>query len=80
MTYQNLPISSRIAKIGDDSCDGSRGRPLASIDHDEQLHEVVIDRWAGGLDQEDIATSDGFTNLDIYLAIGKALRLDLSQL
>ena len=32
---------------------------------------MVIHRSAGGLDQEDVAATDGFLNLDVQLTIGK---------
>jgi hypothetical protein len=79
-TYQDLAIGSCIAEIGNDSGDGPRRCPLARVNHNEQLHKVVIHRWAGRLDQEDIAAADGLADLDVYLAVGKAFRLDLSQL
>ena len=52
-----LAVSPGIPKIGHDSCDGASGGPLAGINHDEQLHEGVINRRAGGLDQENITAT-----------------------
>ena len=44
----------------------SRGA-LAGISHDEQLHEVVIDRIGRGLDDENILATDAFA--DHYLGL-----------
>lgn len=53
-----LAICTRVSKVGYDAGDGARGRPLAGVHHDEQLHEVVVDGGAGGLHQEHIAATD----------------------
>jgi hypothetical protein len=50
-----------------------RGGPLAGIHHHQQLHQVIVHRSAGGLDQEHVAAADRFLDLDIELTVGEAL-------
>lgn len=38
-----LLILARIREVGDDSGNASRGGGLASINHDEQLHQSIVD-------------------------------------
>lgn len=47
---------------------GSRAA-FAGRDHDEQLHDGVIDPWATGLDDEDILLPDTLEDLDTRLAL-----------
>ena len=54
--------------------DGAAGRAAARVDHDEELHEIIVDVWrARGLDQEDVAAADGLFDLDVHLAVGELL-------
>jgi hypothetical protein len=53
----------QLTVIGDDGCDGPSAGPLARVNHDKQLHQVVVDGWAGGLNQEHVTTTDGFPHL-----------------
>ena len=54
-------------------CGDLPGRgPLAGIHHDQQLHQVIVHRGAGGLDQKDIAAADRLLNLDVKLAVCEA--------
>jgi hypothetical protein len=41
------------------------------IHHDKQLHQVLVRRGAGRLDDEDIATANVLLDLDVGLAVGK---------
>ena len=50
---------------------------LAGIDHDEELHEVVIDLPAAGLYDVHVLAPDTLPNLHIGLAIGELLGLDI---
>ena len=46
---------------------GAPGR----INHDEQLHDVVVGRVARGLDDENVGTTDVLVNFHKRLAIGE---------
>lgn len=41
------------------------------VDHDQQLHEAIIDvAWCGGLDDEDVLVSDGLAHCDTGFLVG----------
>ena len=75
-----LAVLPGIAEVGDDRRHAARGGALAGIDHDEQLHEAVIDRLAGGVDEEHVAAADGLVQRDGRLAVGERLDLGLAEL
>ena len=58
---------------GDSSCACS----LTCAQSDEQLHEVVIDLAAAGLNNVDVLVADTVANLDASLAISELLQLDV---
>mmetsp|Transcript_3060 Transcript_3060/g.7667 ORF Transcript_3060/g.7667 Transcript_3060/m.7667 type:complete len:347 (+) Transcript_3060:879-1919(+) len=74
-----LAVRARVAVVGDDGGDGARAGALARVNHDQQLHEVVVDGRAGGLHQEHVAAADRLANLHVDLAVRKPLDLDLTQ-
>ena len=41
------------------------------IHHNQEFHQVLIGRWAGGLDDEEVVSSDIFVELHERLTIGK---------
>lgn len=47
--------------------------------HDEQLHQVVVDGAASGLDDEDVLVTDRVANLDVGLPVGELCQLDLAR-
>ncbi len=53
--------------------------PHAAIDHDQQFHQVVVDRRAGRLDDENVAAADVLVDLAGDLAVGKVADLGLSH-
>ncbi len=66
-----LAILPGVAKEGNDRRDPRRARPAGCIHHDEQLHQVLIGRRAGRLDDVNIPAADIFIDLDVGLAIGE---------
>lgn len=52
------------------TCDFVGGAALARRDHDEQLHDGVINPGAPRLDNEDILLSDACEDPDTCLALG----------
>ena len=75
-----LAVLAGIAEIGDHGGDAPGGGPAAGVDHDQQLHEAVIDGLAGGVDEKHVAAADGFVQGDGHLAVGEGLYLRLAQL
>ena len=51
--------------------DAIGARAPRRIHHDEQLHQVLVRRRAGRLNDENVATADVLLDLDVSLAIGK---------
>ena len=47
--------------------------------HDQQLHEVLISRVAGGLDEEDIGAAHVFEQLEMDLAVREPLELGFAE-
>jgi len=74
-----LAVLTGIAKVRDDSGDAAGGSTAAGIDHDQQFHQVIIDGFAGGLDQENIAATDGLFQRNGGLAVGEGLDSALAQ-
>ena len=66
-----LSILAGVAVVGNDGGDAAGGSALEGIDHDEQLHQIIIDGAAGGLDNEHIGAADRFLDGDGDFAIGK---------
>lgn len=56
----------------------SKQGPICLTEHDEELHEVVVDGTASRLDDEDILVADTVANLDVGLLVGELCELDLA--
>src|SRR5688572_27479710 len=54
-------------------------RPLGGVDHDHLLHEVLVDRGAVALDDEDVGAPDALQIAAVDLAVGERRQLDLAQ-
>ena len=72
-------IGPAVPVIGDHGSDSARRRPFECVDHDQQFHEVVIDRVTGRLDYEDITLPDVLANLNKGVVVGEFEYLGLSQ-
>ena len=46
--------------------------PTEGIQVEQQLNQVVVDRYRTGLDQEDILIADNFLDHDMDFAVGQA--------
>ena len=68
-----LAVSAGIAVVRHHRSDLTGGGAAAGVHHDQQLHQVIVHRSAGGLHQKDITATDGFLDLDVKLTVGKAL-------
>jgi hypothetical protein len=74
-----FPVLPGIAEIGHDRGDPPRRRPLQGVDADQQLHQVVVGRIGGGLDDKDVLAADVLLDDDKHLVVGKAADLGLGQ-
>lgn len=62
-TYLVLLVLSCVREAWNDSRDSGRRGNFAGVDHDEQLHEVVIHLPAAALDNVHILPADGLADL-----------------
>ena len=51
----------------------------AAVDHDQQLHEVVVHRRAGRLNEKHVAAADVFVDLAGDFAVGEFAERDVAQ-
>ena len=66
-----LAVLPGVAEIGNDGRDPIGAGPLEALDHDQQFHEVFVDRRAGGLDDEHVAAADVLVDLAGDFAVGE---------
>ena len=66
-----LAVLSGVSKKGQDRGDPEGAGTAGCIHHDQELHQVLIRRWAGGLDDEEVVSADILVELHERLAIGK---------
>src|ERR1700712_2117582 len=66
-------VLTSVAVVGDDHRDSAGGSALERVHHDEELHDVLVDRVACGLDEEHIHTTHVFKELKVDLTVGEAL-------
>ena len=66
-----LAVLPGIAEIGDHSGDASGGGAAHGVGHDQQLHQVIVDRVAGRLDNKDVLAANRFRHGDRALAVGE---------
>src|SRR4029077_12499759 len=59
--------------------DAPRRRPLERIEHQEQLHQVVVGGRGGGLDHEHVAAAAVLGDLDLHLAVAEAPDLGVAE-
>lgn len=64
-----LLVLTSVGEAGDDGSNAASRGGLASVDHDEELHEVVVDLSASGLDNVDILVTDGLSDGDRGLLV-----------
>ena len=64
-------VLSRVTEKRNDRRDAIGAGAARGIHHDEQLHQVLVGRRAGRLNNENIAAANVFLDLDVGFAIGK---------
>jgi hypothetical protein len=72
-------ILAGIAVVGHHGGDPTGRGPFEGIDHQKQFNQVVIDRVAGGLDDENIFAPDIFIDFDLDFTIAESLDLGTAQ-
>ena len=69
-----LAVLAGVAVVGQHGGDAGRAGPLERVQHDQQLHQVLVDRRAGRLNDEDVAAADVLVDADVRLAVGEVRR------
>src|SRR5207247_2940507 len=65
-----LAILPGVAIVGQDGSDAGRAGALEAVQQHQQLHEILVDRRAGRLDQEDVAAADILFDAHRDFAVG----------
>ena len=68
----DLPVLPRVAEIGHHRRDPPRRGARKRVDADQQLHQIVVGRIAGRLDDEDVLAADVLLDDDEHLVVGEA--------
>ena len=56
-----------VGEAGYDSCDSDRGGYLTGVDHDQHLHQIVVDLSRPTLNNVDIFSTNRLTNLNTII-------------
>jgi hypothetical protein len=70
---------ARVAEVRHDGRNPLGARPRATVDHDQQFHQVLVDRRAGGLHDEDVAAAHILVDLALDLPVGEAFDTRAAQ-
>src|SRR4030095_6559477 len=65
--------------VGQDRCDAPRRGALEGVDHDEQLHQMIVHRRTGRLDHEDVLAADVLVDLNLHPAVGEPRDVRVTQ-
>ena len=68
-----LTVLAGVTEERDYGSDAGGGSATQGVDHDQQLHDAIIGRRAGGLDDVDIAAADVLVDLHERLAVGETV-------
>ena len=77
--WAGFPVLPRIAEIGEHRGDPRSRRAAKRVDHDQKLHQIVVGRIAGRLDDEDVLAADILVDLDENLLVGEPADTGLGQ-
>ena len=66
-----LLVRSAVAVVRDDGGDPAGAGPLEGVDHDQQLHDRLVDRPRGRLDQEDVLLAGVVDDPDEDVLVGE---------
>ena len=75
-----LSVLTRIAEIRNHRRDSARAGTLGRVDHDQKLHEVIVDGRAGGLNNKQIPAANRLLDVNTDLAVGERGNFDAPEL
>mmetsp|Transcript_57162 Transcript_57162/g.121363 ORF Transcript_57162/g.121363 Transcript_57162/m.121363 type:complete len:460 (+) Transcript_57162:591-1970(+) len=68
----HLPVLPSVAVVGDDDRDATGRRAVEAGDHEQELHDVVVNGRTRGLDDVHVLPPDVLVDHDVYLAVSEA--------
>ncbi len=74
-THLVLFVLTSVRKAGNDCGDSARWRNLAGVDHDQELHEVVVDLSTTALNDVHVFASDGLLYLNAVRSVKNTVTL-----
>ena len=72
-------VLARVAEVRDHRGHPARRRALERVDHDAELHQVLVRRRARRLEDEDVAGADVLLDLDVDFAVREAADLGFAE-
>ncbi len=75
-----LLVLARVRVPGDDHRDPLGRGQLGALHHDQELHQVPVDRRGAGLHQEHVGAADRLVVADVDLAVREGLQPDPAEL
>ena len=73
------PVLARKSKVRNDGGNSGSGCSPRRVDHDQQFHQVLGRRGAGGLDDKRLPAADVLQYFDQYFAVAEAANLDFGE-
>ena len=74
-----LAVLTGVAEVGQHGGDAGGARAAGGVDHDQQLHQIVVGPVAGRLDQKGVGAADILLKLREDLAVGKVRDVDFAK-
>src|SRR5262249_44109671 len=74
-----LAVLAGVAVVGQDDGDAGRAGPLERVQDDQQLHQGVVHRRAGRLEDENVTAADVLVDPDGRLAVREAVDLEVAE-
>ncbi len=74
-----LLVGPAVGVVGNHRRDPSRGVPPEGVHEDEELHDVLVDRRGGGLDQEHVLGTHALLKANEDVLIGKLKDIRLAE-
>ncbi len=75
-----FPVLPGVAVVRKDRRDAAGRGALECVEHDQQLHQIVVHRRRRRLHDEDVGAADVLVDLDVVLAVRKAVERDSARL
>jgi hypothetical protein len=74
-----LAVLPRVTVVGNDGRDAVGAGAVSGVDEEQEFHQVVVLRRAGGLNDEDVPAANVLGDFDERLAVGKPREHDLAE-